>query len=252
MNLTPTDPVLVSDAPTPAALDAQLVVHHAHLDVTLQIAAGEAITIMGPSGAGKSTLVHALAGLVRLDAGHITLGDRTLAASHTHVTPADRTVGLLGQDALLFPHMTAVENVIFAARTAYKDRSVSRRVGREWIARVGLHTLGDRRPSELSGGQRQRVALARALAARPQLLLLDEPFSSLDVQAAALLRDVIRTQRHGITTIVVSHTPADAEGIADRLVILENGHITQHGPVDTVLNAPTTAFTAAVAASRYR
>lgn len=231
------------------ALDAHVVVAHAGLDATLALQPGAVLAVMGPSGAGKTTLLDALAGLTRLDGGHIDIDGTRLADDRVHAAPSRRAIGLLGQDPLLFPHMTAAGNIAFAARSAGSSRAEAAAVAEEWMPRIGLPGLGGRRPDELSGGQRQRVSLARALAARPRLLLLDEPFSSLDVQAAAQLREVVRDQLQGTTTIVVSHTLADAQALADRMLILEKGRITQHAPLHEVLAAPATAFAAAVAAS---
>lgn len=231
------------------SLDAHVVVAHAGLDVHLSLRPGEVLAVMGPSGAGKTTLLDALAGLTRLDAGHVSIDGEVLADARRHTAPSRRAIGLLRQDPLLFPHMTAVGNIVFAARSAGSSRADALAMAEEWMPRIGLPGLGDRRPDQLSGGQRQRVALARALAARPRLLLLDEPFSSLDVLAAAQQRQVVRDHLHGTTTIVVSHTVADAQALADRLLILEHGHATQEGPLDDILAAPSTPFARAVAAS---
>lgn len=232
------------------AVDAHVVVTHAAVDARLTLAAGEVLAVMGPSGAGKTTLLDALSGLTRLDDGYLDIDGDRIADARQHTPPSRRSIGLLGQEALLFPHMTAAENIAFAAQSGGASRNASRAIAAEWMERVGLAGLGGRRPGELSGGQSQRIALARALAARPRLLLLDEPFSSLDVQAAAQLREVVRDQLHGTTTVVVSHTVADAEALADRLGILEHGRITQQGPLDEVLASPASDFATAVAASR--
>lgn len=232
------------------AVDAHVVVTHAAVDARLTLAAGEVLAVMGPSGAGKTTLLDALSGLTRLDDGYLDIDGDRIADARQHTPPSRRSIGLLGQEALLFPHMTAAENIAFAAQSGGASRNASQAIAAEWMERVGLAGLGGRRPGELSGGQSQRIALARALAARPRLLLLDEPFSSLDVQAAAQLREVVRDQLQGTTTIVVSHTVADAEALADRLGILEHGRITQQGPLDEVLASPASDFAAAVAASR--
>lgn len=232
------------------ALDAHVIVDHAELDVRLSLQPGEVLTVMGPSGAGKTTLLDAISGLTRLDAGHVDIDGDRLADVTRHTPPSRRAIGLLGQDPLLFPHMTAIGNIAFAARSAGSSRAEAVAVAAEWMPRIGLPGMGDRRPDQLSGGQRQRVALARALAARPRLLLLDEPFSSLDLLAAAQLREVVHEQLHGTTTIVVSHTIADAHALADRLLILEEGRISQQGLLDEVLTAPGTPFAQAVAASQ--
>ncbi|MBO0980744.1 ATP-binding cassette domain-containing protein [Microbacterium sp. SD291] len=233
---------------TAGALDARVVVAHAGLDVALRLAPGEVVAVMGPSGAGKTTLVEALAGLRRLDHGHVDLDGTRLAGDGRHTPPSRRAIGMLGQDALLFPHLSAAENIAFGARANGVARADSRTIGAEWMTRIGLDGLGGRRPDELSGGQRQRVALARALAARPRVLLLDEPFTSLDVEAAAQLREVVREQLH-TTAIVVSHGILDAQSLAERLVILEGGLIVQDAAVADVLSSPATSFAAAVAAS---
>ncbi|WP_372468872.1 sulfate/molybdate ABC transporter ATP-binding protein [Microbacterium maritypicum] len=231
------------------ALDAHVVVRHAGLDAALRVAAGEFVAIMGPSGAGKTSLLEAVAGLVRLDEGHVDLDGIRLSGPRQHTPPSRRAIGLLGQDALLFPHMTAAENIAFAARAAGRTREESTRRATEWLNRIGLAGYGDRRPDELSGGQRQRIALARALAASPRLLLLDEPFTSLDVEAAAQLREVVREQRGATTTILVSHGILDAQALAERLVIVQAGRIVQDAAVAEVLASPATPFAAAVADS---
>ncbi len=231
------------------SVSAHVVVRHADLDINLDIAGGEVVAIMGPSGAGKTTLLEAIAGLVRLDDGTISFDGTPIASAAMHTPPSGRGVGLLGQDALLFPHMTASENIEFAARASGQSRDEARNAASDWLARMGLPDFGARRVRQLSGGQAQRIALARALAARPRLLLLDEPFSSLDVEAAASLRQTVHEHITGTTTMVVSHTAADAQALADRLIILERGKITQQGTVDEVLGAPATSFAAAVAAS---
>lgn len=231
------------------ALDARIVVRYAGLAADIRVAAGEVVAIMGPSGAGKTSLLETIAGLVRLDDGYIDVDGTRLAGEGLHTPPSRRSIGLLGQDALLFPHMTAAENIAFAARTSGYDREESRRRATEWLDRIGLAGFDSRRPDELSGGQRQRIALARALAASPRLLLLDEPFTSLDVEAAAQLRAVVREQRGDTTMILISHSILDAKALAGRLIILESGQIVQDDAVPDVLAVPATPFAAAVAES---
>jgi ABC-type sulfate/molybdate transport systems ATPase subunit len=239
----------LGDTREAGVLDAHVVVRHAGLDAELRIAAGELVAIMGPSGAGKTSLLEAIAGLVRLDAGHVDLDGVRVSGPRQHTPPSRRSIGLLGQDALLFPHMTAAENITFGARAGGATREVSTRRATEWLDRIGLAGYGSRRPGELSGGQRQRIALARALAASPRLLLLDEPFTSLDVEAAAQLREVVREQRGTTTTILVSHGILDAQALAERLVIVQAGRIAQDAAVAEVLASPATPFAAAVADS---
>ncbi|GAA1944269.1 sulfate/molybdate ABC transporter ATP-binding protein [Microbacterium aquimaris] len=235
-----------------AALDAVVRVERSGgfvLDVSVEAAAGEVVAVLGPSGAGKSTLLGALAGLDRLDAGHVRVADRVVSAPHHHVPPARRGVALLGQDPLLFPHLSARENVAFALRAGGVPRADARRRADRWLDRVGLGGLGRRRPSEMSGGQQQRAALARALAADPAVVLLDEPLTGLDVETASEIRGVLRDQLRatGVTAILVTHSAVDAAALADRVVIVEDGAVTQRGPVAEVLRAPSTRFVAAVA-----
>lgn len=236
-----------------ARLDAEIVVHRAEFTVeaSLHIGAGETLAIMGPSGAGKSTIVQVLAVIQRFDAGHITLGERRLAAPGLHLPPQQRGVGLLGQRPRLFPHLTAAENIAFAGRASGLDRVAARADALDWLDRVELTAAADRRPNRLSGGQAQRVALARSLAARPQLLLLDEPFTSLDVEVTLQMRELLATQLKatGMSVVLVSHDGRDALMLADQLIVIERGSTVQHGAVREVLAAPRTSFARAVAAS---
>ncbi len=158
---------------------------------------------------------------------------------------------LLGQDPRLFPHLTIIENVAFGPRAHGTDRAAARRSATEWLRRVGLGDAGERHPAQLSGGQQQRVALARALAVEPRMLLLDEPLTSLDVETAADVRDLLRAQlaETGATALLVSHDATDAVGVARRLIVLEQGTVAQEGLVEDVLAAPATRFVAAVAAA---
>ncbi|MFB8385679.1 sulfate/molybdate ABC transporter ATP-binding protein [Microbacterium sp. NPDC055910] len=239
---------------TGEALDARVVVERAgfRLEAHVRAAAGEVIALMGPSGAGKSTLLGALAGLVGLDEGRITLDDRVLDAAprpRTHVTPAQRRVVLLGQDPRLFPHLSARANIAFGRRVRGVSAAAAGVEADEWLARVGLEGMGARRPAQLSGGQQQRVALARALATAPAALLLDEPLTSLDPETAGDIRTVLHDQlaATGTTAIIATHDAVDAVALATRLVILEAGAVTQAGAVRDVFAVPATRFAAAVA-----
>lgn len=234
-----------------AALTAHCTVQRDGLLITarLHAAAGEIVALVGPSGAGKSSLLAAIAGAERLTDGQISIGGRVVSTSRLHVPSRRRGVVLLDQEARLFPHMTAAENVAFGlrARGVAKPEAGQRALG--WLHRVGLGQLGDRSPERLSGGQQQRVALARALAADPALLLLDEPFTALDVETAAGIRDVLQTQLEATaaTAVVVTHSADDAAALAARIVVLEAGAVTQEGPVREVLERPSTRFAAAFA-----
>ncbi|MHA7985370.1 ABC transporter ATP-binding protein [Rathayibacter sp. CAU 1779] len=243
-----------ADAASGSVLDARLRVVRGtyRLDIELHADAGEVVAVMGPSGAGKSTMFEAIAGFVSLDDGEVRLDGRTLdAASGPHVAPHERGVVLMGQDARLFPHLSARENVAFGPRARGTSKALARADADAWLANVGLPDLGDRRPAQLSGGQQQRVALARALATGPRLLLLDEPLRALDPETAAdirrLLREVLTTTR--TTTLVATHDASDAASFADRIVVLENGHVTQSGAVHDVFRAPATPFVSAVSAT---
>lgn len=234
-----------------AALDAHVVITRRagfRLDVRVEAAPGEIVAIMGPSGAGKSTFLAALAGLERLSGGDVRIGDDVIAARRRHVRPERRGVALLGQDPRLFPHMSARENIAFGPRSQGVARDLARAEADEWLWHVGLDGSGDRRPSQLSGGQQQRVAIARALAAKPRLLLLDEPLTSLDPETAGDIRGVLQTQlaAANTTTLFVTHDAVDAVAVASRLAIIERGTLTQSGSVRDVLSAPATRFAAAV------
>lgn len=233
-------------------LTAHVVVRRARftVDVAVEVAAGETVAIMGPSGAGKSTLLGALAGLVALDDGEIRIADRVIErarAARVHTPPPQRGIVLLGQDARLFPHLTARENVAFGPRSAGMPVAAARARADEWLDRVGLPGAGDRRPARLSGGEQQRVAVARALAASPRAVLLDEPLVALDPATAADIRAMLRDQLATTTVVAVTHDAVDAAALADRLVVIEEGRVTQSGAVRAVLTSPATGFAAAIA-----
>jgi molybdate transport system ATP-binding protein len=155
----------------------------------------------------------------------------------------------MGQDPLLFPHLSARENIAFGPRSQGVPRNRARAVAMDWLERLGLAEFGDRRPAQLSGGQRQRVALARALAAEPELLLLDEPLGALDAQTAPEVRQVLRTYLRATdtTTLLVTHDVLDAAMLADRVAVLTDGVITDSGATADVLAAPRSEFSAALA-----
>jgi molybdate transport system ATP-binding protein len=215
------------------------VVESRGLDIELDVAAGEVLAVLGPNGAGKSTALHVIAGLVRPDNGAVHVGTRVLTDTTTgvHVATHDRRVGLLMQDPLLFPHLGVTANVAFAPRS-------SRAAAAHWLAEVDAADLADRMPRQLSGGQAQRVALARALAAEPDVLLLDEPLSGLDVAAATAMRKVLRRvlARDGRSAVLVTHDLLDVLTLADRVLILESGHIAETGSTATILATPRSRF----------
>lgn len=216
------------------------------LDVALRADPGEVVAVLGPNGSGKSTLLGAIAGH-RPDAeGSVILGARTLDA---RVPAEERRIGLLGQRALLFPHLTALENVAFGPRAQGVARTTARAQARTHLGAVGLEDLADRRPHELSGGQQQRVAIARALAAAPDALLLDEPFAALDALTATQVRRLVAELRDrvAIPIVLVTHDAMDAVVLAARTIVLRDGRVEQEGPTAEVLGHPRSSFVAAVA-----
>ena len=211
------------------------------IDVDITAEDGEVIAILGPNGAGKSTVLDVLAGLLPPTTGTVTVDGRDV----THLPPHSRRIGLLAQEPLLFPHLTALANVAFGPRA--QNRPDHERVARHWLAEVDAGHLAGRKPRALSGGQAQRVAVARALAAEPDLLLLDEPFAALDVDAAPALRGLLRRVLKDRTAVVVTHDPLDALALADRVLVLDAGRVVEQGGTRDVLSRPRTAFTARVA-----
>ncbi len=218
------------------------------LEATFTASEGQTIALLGPNGAGKSTLVRVLAGLLRPHRGHVTLGDRTLfdAATGFQLPPAERPIGVLFQDRVLFPHLNALENVAFPLRARGMSRRASRDTARGFLAVCDAEDLVSARPETMSGGQAQRVALARALVGSPRLLLLDEPFAGLDVSARTSTRALLRrrlTSFPGIA-IVVTHDPVDAMTLASQLVLIEDGRVTQSGTPSEIRSAPRTTYAA--------
>lgn len=233
------------------ALEVAATLSDRDVDVRLSVAPGEVIAVLGANGAGKSSLLGLLSGQLRPDRARIELDGTVLVdTDQGRWTPAHRRrIGLLAQQALLFPHLTAAANVAFGPRSQGRGRGEAARLAAEWLAAVDATALADRTPAQLSGGQAQRIAIARALAADPQVLLLDEPMAALDVAVAPAVRQLLRrvlaqTPR---TTLLVTHDLIDALTLADRVVVLDRGRIVEDGPTRTVLSAPRSAFTARIA-----
>jgi molybdate transport system ATP-binding protein len=208
------------------------------LDLEIGVGDHEVVALLGSNGAGKSTVLSLVAGLLSPDTGRATLDDRVLfdvdrsGAGPVWVPPHARGVALLAQEPLLFPHLSALDNVAFGPRSAGRSRGESRAVARHWLAEVDATSYAERRPAQLSGGQAQRVAVARALAADPGLLLLDEP-----------LRRVLA----GRSVVLVTHDVLDALLLADRVVVLEAGRVVEDAPTARVLARPSSAFAARIA-----
>ena len=227
------------------SLEAHVVVRRpAHVvDVTLDAAPGDVVAVVGPNGSGKTTLLRALAGLIPLSEGQVSCagqdwGDR--------VTVQDRRTGMVFQDILLFPHLSARHNVAFGPRSRGGNRASALAAADLWLSRVGLSDLADRKPSQLSGGQAQKVALARALASDPVLLLLDEPMAALDVRVAMELRvDLARHLReYGGISLLVTHDAVDVQAMATKVIVLEDGKVAQQGTPAEVAAAPRTEHVA--------
>jgi molybdate transport system ATP-binding protein len=230
-----------------SGVELRAVVEDRRVDLEFTVAPGEVLAILGPNGAGKSTVLQVIAGLVRPDAGSVRVGDRVLTdtSAGVDVGTFDRRVGLLMQDALLFPHLSVAANVSFGARAGKRlARKASRVVAERWLTEVEVADLADRKPRQLSGGQAQRVALARALAADPDVLLLDEPLTGLDVGVATAMRKVLRRVlvRDGRSSVLVTHDLLDVVTLADQVIVLEGGHIVESGPTTVVLAAPRSSF----------
>ncbi len=223
------------------------------VDVDLSIPAGETVALLGPNGAGKSTALGAIAGLLPIDSGRITLAGVILdePATGLYVPPESRRVGVVFQDYLLFPHLTVRENVAFGLRSRGVGRAEAGTRAQAWLERLELDGLGLRKPSELSGGQAQRVALARALVIEPDLLLLDEPLSALDVTTRVELRRVLDRHLDDFAgpRLVITHDPTEAFLLADEVHIIENGAITQSGSPDDIRLRPRTRYAADLAGS---
>ncbi|WP_246101332.1 ABC transporter ATP-binding protein [Streptomyces cyaneus] len=240
-------------APSPAhegtdarreGLDARLVVERGsfRLDVALTAAPGDVVALLGPNGAGKTTALRALAGLVPLTDGHLRLDGTEL----DRTPPESRPVGVVFQDYLLFPHLTALDNVAFGPRCHGATKAQARAQAAEWLERMDLAAHAGAKPRRLSGGQAQRVALARALATHPRLLLLDEPLAALDARTRL---DVRAQLRHHLAdfeavAVLVTHDPLDAMVLADHLVVIEDGRIVQEGTPADIARHPRTDYIA--------
>ncbi|MFW5929063.1 MAG: ABC transporter ATP-binding protein [Halobacteriota archaeon] len=209
-------------------------------DLSLDVDQGEFLTLLGPSGCGKTTTLRLIAGLERPDEGTVSIAGRRVAGEDAVVEPEDRDVGLVFQEFALFPHMTVEENVAFGLDGEADDRVD------EMLELVGLEGMRDRNPDNLSGGQRQRVALARSLAPEPEVLLLDEPFSNLDVGLRVKMREEVRriVKQAGVTTVTVTHDQEEALSISDRVGVMRDGQVIQVGEPEEVFQTPESRFVA--------
>ena len=238
-------------------LNAAITVTNRSVDAQLTVAAGRTLALLGRNGSGKSTVLESIAGLVPLNAGHVRLGDEALESvpgtkattrgRRTHVLPRNRRIGLLSQDDALFERMSVADNVAFGPRSRGVGRAAAQESAQQWLAKVDLAEMAERRPHELSGGQARRVAIARALAAEPRVMLLDEPFAGLDVVAASNIRALVADLLKGVTAIVATHDALDAHALADDVSVLESGSVVESGAAAEVLARPHTTFAARMA-----
>jgi ABC-type Fe3+/spermidine/putrescine transport system ATPase subunit len=212
------------------------------MDLSLEVGRGELVSILGPSGSGKTTTLRLLGGFERPDAGVVRVG----GVDVTDLSPSRRNLGFVFQDYTLFPHMNVYENVAYGLRARRRGSEEIRRTVTELLGRMGLSGYEKRNVQTLSGGEKQRIAIARALAIDPAVLILDEPFSSIDAPMRKGLREeIVRLQRElGITTIFVTHSQEEALSVSDRVVVMQEGRIVQIDAPDVLYRAPRTRFVA--------
>lgn len=232
-------------------IDATVRIGRFEVHATFEVARGETVALAGPNGAGKTTLLRAIAGLEPLAAGQVRLDGAVLEdpADRVRLPSADRGMGVVFQQPLLFPHLSARANVAFGARRGGAARAAADRDAEDWLERLGVAGSGPSRPHELSAGEAQRVALARALASGPRCLLLDEPLAALDVEAR---QDVRRELHRHLADFVgprllVTHDPLELAALADRVVVLEDGRVVQVGAVSEVTARPRSRWAARLA-----
>ena len=212
--------------------------------VDLAVAPGEIVCLLGPSGCGKTTLLRVVSGIERPTSGRVLINDLEVAGPNRFVKPEKRNVGLMFQDFALFPHLTILDNVAFGLKALAKPES--NRAAGAILERVGLSAYASAYPSVLSGGQQQRVALARAIVPRPAVMLMDEPFSGLDVQ----LRDTMQEETLALlretraTSLIVTHHSEEAMRLADRIAVLRDGRILQLGTAESLYRDPASLFVA--------
>ena len=213
-------------------------------DLSLSVKEGEILTLLGPSGCGKTTTLRLISGLERPDGGEIRLNGDPVAREGTFVPPEQRGIGVVFQEFALFPHLTARENIAFGLNEWSKTERKAR--VDEMLDLVGLTDQGESYPDQLSGGQQQRVALARSLAPEPEMILLDEPFSNLDVDLRVQMREEVRRilKEAGVTAVSVTHDQEEAMSISDRVAVVNDGRIEQVGDPEAVFQHPESRFVA--------
>ncbi len=218
--------------------------------IGLELEPGTTTALLGPNGAGKSTIVEALSGLLAIDTGQISIGGRVVdaPAEGIFVHPEQRRVGVVFQDYLLFDHLDVLDNIAFGPRSSGASKVAARSAAQDLATRFELSEVAERMPMTLSGGQAQRVALARALAGEPELLLLDEPLAALDVDVRNRLRQQLarHVESYSGPRLLITHDPTDAFLLADRIVVIEQGRVTQSGTPDEIRRHPETPYVAAL------
>lgn len=248
--VTPLDAAGPRHAPTPlpaltlSGISHQYGAKRALADVSLSVAPGEIVCLVGPSGCGKSTLLRLAAGLETLQQGTVAINGQVIARPGQSLPPERRGIGLVFQDYALFPHLTVMDNVRFGLNRVPAVERDERALAA--LRQVGMEGSVKAYPDALSGGQQQRVALARAMAPRPSVLLLDEPFSGLDTRLRESVRDETLhvLKRSGAATMIVTHDPEEAMFLADRIVLLRDGHLVQVGSPTSLYTKPVNAFAA--------
>jgi iron(III) transport system ATP-binding protein len=212
--------------------------------VSLDVSPGEIVCLLGPSGCGKTTLLRVISGIERPTSGRVLINDREVAGPSCNVPPEERSIGLMFQDFALFPHLTILDNVAFGLRSLAVDARV--RAAHAVLERVGLANFAHAYPSTLSGGQQQRVALARAIVPRPAVMLMDEPFSGLDIQLREAMQEetlaLLRETR--ATSLIVTHHPEEAMRLSDRIVVMKAGRVAQAGTAEMLYSNPVSLFVA--------
>jgi molybdate transport system ATP-binding protein len=218
------------------------------VEAAFEASPGQTVALLGPNGAGKSTIVEALAGLLEPETGRVELEGEVLDDAETseHLPPERRSVGVVFQDLSLFPHLSVLDNVAFPLQARGVPKAEARSLAAALLDRLGARELANVQPRTLSGGEAQRVALARALIAEPRMLLLDEPLSALDIRARSTMRMVLQRElaRFPGVRLIITHEPVEAMTLADRVVVLEHGRVTQAGTPEEIRAAPRTTYAA--------
>ncbi|MGM0369192.1 MAG: ABC transporter ATP-binding protein [Bacillota bacterium] len=213
-------------------------------NISFDVQQGDIVCILGESGSGKSTVLRLLAGLEKPSKGRIEIDDQLMVNNDIFILPENRGIGVVFQDYALFPHMTVAENILFGIKDKAKEYKEDKL--HDLLELIGLKEHKAKYPHQLSGGQQQRIALARSLAIDPSLVVMDEPFSSLDAnlqsQIRGDLKEIMTTT--GTTSIFVSHDKDDAINIADRIIVLEEGKIVQNGTTEEIMNNPSSDYVA--------